>query len=114
MTAEALNLLCAYSWPGNIRELKNLVERLDIMSAREVIDAADLPAPYNPQSFSGKGVRNEKLFLMDNLKDALKAFEQEFVQRKLLENNNDIAQAAQTIGISVSKLSEKLKRWRQI
>jgi len=51
---------------------------------------------------------------MDNLKDALKAFEQEFVQRKLLENNNDIAQAAQTIGISVSKLSEKLKRWRQI
>ncbi len=75
---------------------------------------ADLPAPYNLQSFSGKGARNEKLFLMDNLKDALKAFEQEFVQRKLLENSNDIAQAAQAIGISAGKLSEKLKRWNQL
>jgi len=114
MTGEALDLLCTYSWPGNIRELKNLVERLDIMSAKEVIDVADLPAPYNPQSSSGKGARNEKLFMMDNLKDALKAFEQEFVQRKLLENNSDIAQAAQTIGISASKLAEKLKRWSHV
>jgi two-component system nitrogen regulation response regulator NtrX len=109
ITQEALDLLCKYSWPGNVRELKNLVERLAIMVGKEVIDEAEIPEPYNPNSRDGTASIEAQLFLRDSLKDAKKTFEREFIKRKLIQNNNNITKTAKSIGVEKSSLKKRLK-----
>jgi len=104
-----VDMLCNYSWPGNVRELKNLVERLAIMVEKDVIDEFDLPAPYNPDTADGMTTVESQLFLNHSLKDAKKAFEREFIKRKLLQYNNNITKTAKAIGVERSYLNKKLK-----
>ncbi len=110
MIQKAVDMLCNYSWPGNVRELKNLVERLAIMVEKDVIDEFDLPAPYNPDTADGMTPVESQLFLSHSLKDAKKAFEREFIKRKLLQHNNNITKTAEAIGVERSYLHKKLKR----
>jgi len=110
ITPQAVDLLCQYSWPGNVRELKNLLERLAIMVEKEVIDVADIPASYNPSCSEAADPIESQLFLIQRLKDAQKAFEKEFVERKLLRNNNDITATAKAIGVEKSDLHQMIER----
>lgn len=109
MSKKALNLLGRYSWPGNVRELKNLLERLAIMIEKDVIEASNIPSPYNPDAKEDKQPVEKQFFLTDSLKDAKKTFEEEFLKRKLLQNDNNITQTAKVIGVNRSYLSKKLK-----
>ncbi len=109
ITQKALDILHDYLWPGNVRELKNLIERLTIMVEKEVIDESDIPLPYNPNAKEGMPPIGTELFLIDSFKDAKKAFEREFIKRKLLQHNSDITKTAQTIGVERSYLHKKLK-----
>jgi two-component system nitrogen regulation response regulator NtrX len=109
MIQKAVDMLYNYSWPGNVRELKNLVERLAIMVEKDVIDEFDLPAPYNPDTADGMTTVESQLFLSHSLKDAKKAFEREFIKRKLLQYNNNITKTAEAIGVERSYLHKKLK-----
>jgi len=110
MKPEALDLLCNYSWPGNVRELKNLLERLTIMVAEDVIAGSDLPSPFNPEALPINEPVDDQLFVTDSLKEAKKVFEKEFIQRKLLQNENNITQTAKMIGVQRSYLHRKLKQ----
>ncbi len=109
LTRNALDLLSNYSWPGNVRELKNLVERLAIMVDKDSIDVYDLPSPYSPASRSSPASVETQLFLSDSLNDAKKGFEREFIKRKMIQHNNDIAKTARAIGVKQSYLYKKLK-----
>ena len=109
ITRKALDILCAYSWPGNVRELKNLVERMAIMAEDDIIDVSDIPAPYNSNLGEGLGLVESQLFIIDLLKDAKKAFEKEFMQKKLLQHDNNVAKTAKSIGVKQSYLYKKLK-----
>lgn len=109
ISQKAIEYLSNYSWPGNVRELKNLIERLAIMVETEIINESDLPAPYNPESVKGMSPVETELFLIDLLKEAKKAFEREFIKRKLLKNNNNITKTAESIGVERSYLHKKLK-----
>lgn len=106
---KTLDILCNYSWPGNVRELKNLVERLAIMVEKNVIDEFDIHAPYNPGTADEIAPIESQLFLIHSLKNAKKAFEREFIKRKLLQNNNNITTTAEAIGVQLSYLHKKLK-----
>ncbi len=106
---KTLDILCNYSWPGNVRELKNLVERLAIMVEKDVIDEFDIHAPYNPGTVDEMAPIESQLFLSHSLKNAKKAFEREFIKRKLLQNNNNITTTAEAIGVQLSYLHKKLK-----
>ena len=108
MTRDALKILAGYSWPGNVRELKNLVGRLAIMVEKDFIDDSDIPAPYNPGAGEGMKSVEAKLFSIDHLEEAKKAFEKEFIQRKLSENNNDMDKTAGAIGAERSYLQKKI------
>ena len=110
MSPEALDLLCNYSWPGNVRELKNLLERLTIMVAEDVIDGSDLPSPFNPEALPINEPVDDQLFGANSLKEAKKAFEKEFIQRKLLQNENNITQTDNMMGVQRSYLHRKLKQ----
>jgi two-component system nitrogen regulation response regulator NtrX len=110
MSPSAISMLSSYAWPGNVRELRNLVERLAIMVDKDVIDAADMPDSYRP------GANNEETFSavsqfmkIDNFKEARKAFEKEFIKRKLLQNENNITKTAKSIRVGRSYLHKKIK-----
>ncbi len=111
LTPAALDLLCAYSWPGNVRELKNLLERLSIMVDGKMIHESDIPSPINSGDKNEKSVLPESpLFSITRLKDAQKAFEDEFIRRKLKQNNQDIAATARAIGTGQGHIRNFLKQ----
>lgn len=103
---EGMKLLQNYSWPGNIRELKNLLDRLSIMVSGDMIAASDIPAPYNPKSPAADPVENA-FFDMDRLDQAMEAFEKEFIARKLAENDADVAKTAKRIGVNKSFIQKR-------
>jgi two-component system nitrogen regulation response regulator NtrX len=103
-------MLSSYTWPGNVRELRNLVERLAIMVDKDVIDAADMPDSYRPGAYNEKTVSAaSQLMKIDNFKAARKAFEKEFIKRKLLQNENNITKTAKSIKVGRSYLHKKIK-----
>jgi two-component system nitrogen regulation response regulator NtrX len=106
MTPEAIKHLQEYPWPGNVRELKNLVERMAIMTESAVIDAADIPHSYKRK---GPVVPDDGMLGADSLKEAKKQFEMAYIMRKLSENENNISQTADSIGIERSHLHKKIK-----
>jgi two-component system nitrogen regulation response regulator NtrX len=112
MPAATRQALSQYPWPGNVRELKNLVERLLIMVPKDVVDVEDLPSAFSSKAQSVCAGIEARLFAVDNLKTAKAAFEKEFIQRKLLENDNNIAKTADAIGIGCSNLYKRLKKYR--
>lgn len=106
---EAINFLCGYSWPGNVRELKNLVERIAIMVQHDMIEAADIPAPYNPEIRKGSTLIESQCLSISSLKEAKKAFEKEFIVGKLSRNENNVSKTAEAIGVDRNYLHKKIK-----
>ena len=109
MTSEAIRLLQNYHWPGNVRELKNLLERLIIMTSDKIIDVKDIPEPY-----AGTSVAKEEhsLFQSASLKEAKRKFERIYLKKKLEENQRNISQTAEAVGIERSHLHKKIKDMR--
>ncbi len=105
LSPSAIETLTSYNWPGNIRELKNVMERIMILSAREEVEAADIPLVTSTQN------RNSKTdyFRMNTLKEARAAFETDFITARLKENAGNISRTADELGIERSNLHRKLK-----
>ncbi len=103
MTPDALKSLQEYSWPGNIRELKNLIERLVIMTPSAVISARDF--------FLAGRHEGSDYFSYRNLKEAREAFEKDFIARKLEENGWNISKTAEILDIERSNLHRKIKAY---
>ena len=107
ITTEAMELLRAYRFPGNIRELENLVERLVVLAPGREITPAQLPREFHQQGKSGSEI--VQIFHTDlSLKQAMKEFEFQFIQRVLQEESDNRTAAARRLGISRKNLWEKL------
>jgi len=102
VTPEALKALQHYSWPGNIRELKNVLERLVIMTPSKTISKVDIIAADSPRS---------DYFSLTALKDARDAFEKDFIIRKLEENSWNVSKTAELLDIERSNLHRKIKAY---
>ncbi len=98
-----------HDWPGNIRELKNAVERMMIMTPSDIISESDIYAMniLNPQMVH----REYDYFSFKTLKDARDAFEKDFIIQKLKENNWNISKTSDAIGIERSNLHKKIKAY---
>jgi len=115
---EALKLLEQYDWPGNIRELKNIVERMVIMSPAEELGPADIP-PIVTQAghrsgSDGAGTAASGL-LADfgtTYKDAKDAFERAFLKAQLDKHNWNVSKTAEVIKLERSNLHKKIKQYR--
>ncbi len=106
ITSQAIELLKAYRWPGNVRELKNLVERLAIMTESDVIDEGNIPASYLSYK---PAVARADFLNEDSFKEAKRKFEKSYIAQKLSENNHNISQTADAIGLERSHLHKKIK-----
>ncbi len=108
---DVLDCLRAYPWPGNIRELKNLIERLTLMTAKEVIGIEDLPEHIRASPLKRKSPSLENLFEMEKLEDARRAFEKEFVRRRTLADVKEPDETAAPVDIQKEDLGNRwLKR----
>lgn len=109
LTPKALELLTAYDWPGNVRELKNLMERLAIMVGPDLIDVADIPRPYNPEVKSqDPGRETEFSRYEDDLEQARKRFEKEYLLQKLSVEGGDLVSTAKKLGTSVKYIKKAI------
>ncbi|MGC6444037.1 MAG: sigma-54-dependent transcriptional regulator [Rubripirellula sp.] len=103
-SAEAMKLLGNASWPGNVRQLRNVVERLVVTSREELIDVDDLPADLIP--ISGQSVTEVK-----RLADAVEETERLTIQSALHEANFHREQTAKLLGVSLRTLHYKMSRY---
>ena len=109
---EVVSLFQNYNWPGNIRELKNIVERLIIMVPSSVVTAKYLEAMgIFGAAQSGMSIMEHDYFSYKMLKDARDAFEKDFIIKKLDENNGNISKTAEAIAIERSNLHKKIKAY---
>ena len=111
----ALQALASYSWPGNIRELSNLVERLAIIKPEGIIEVDDLPAKYREASAQPPAEPNnvsEALQLsQENLKDYLQGLEQDLIQQAFTAANGVVAKAAKLLNMRRTTLVEKIRKY---
>ena len=105
-TPGALEALTAMTWPGNIRELKNFVWRLAILTPGQTIDLTDLPG--SATALEGPPSDLEALLLMPTFREARARFEKEFLRRKLVECEGNVGLAAEKIGLERSHRYRKL------
>lgn len=110
MDSAAVNLLMNYDWPGNVRELKNLIERLTIMVTDEVIQASDIPKPYGPPTPGKSESPENQLFVFEHLADARRAFEKEYVKRKLQQYGQNVVKTADGIGVAAPDIKRILNQ----
>lgn len=99
---EAVRILQKHAWPGNIRELKNILERLVIMTPSTTITKADIVMGDSSGS---------DYFALRTLRDARDSFEKDFITRKLRENAWNISRTAEMLDIERSNLHRKIKAY---
>jgi two-component system nitrogen regulation response regulator NtrX len=109
-TAEALGALQRGRWKGNVRELRNAIERVIIMTPGDVVNASDLPESVHsePPSPSAHEERRER---PNTLREFKESAERAFLIQKLRENDWNISRTAETIGTPRSNLYKKLEQY---
>lgn len=103
---EAMDMLLKYDYPGNVRELENIIERASVITREPVITVRDLP-------FSNKGLprapeAGERGSLM---KDSVETLECQLIEQALEETENNQTKAAEILGITERTLRYKMKKY---
>ena len=107
---EALNYLVGYDWPGNIRQLENVVESCLVLVGDKSIDVDDLPAEIRDEESQFKSAVDLLPFPL-NLADTLEKIEAAVIRRALVKNKLVQVKAAESLAISKSLLQYKLKKY---
>jgi two-component system NtrC family response regulator len=100
-----MQILCSYWWPGNIRELENLIERLVAISDKEWITDEDLPYELHVAQLDAQGPTAENL-----LERAVSTFERNFIIRALEKSAWNVTATSRALGIPLSTLKFKMER----
>lgn len=107
LTAGALNLLKAMDWPGNVRQLRNAVERFLILSEGDEIRTKDV----RMLSGGSPGAVVRELLASPSFADFKDRAEQTFIEHKLRENDWNITETARSVGMPRSNLYKKINKY---
>jgi two-component system nitrogen regulation response regulator NtrX len=109
LSDEAIQALEREDWPGNVRQLKNVVEHLAILAPAETIAAADVALVTRgatPVAATTDPYRGARTF--DEFKDVA---EKEFLERRLVENSWNVKKTAELLGMQRSNLYKKIEKY---
>lgn len=106
---KAVSILSNYSWPGNVREVKNFVERIYILTSSDTVEVEHL-------ALTGLGIdvddgENDEAMSSPTFKAARSIFERQYILNKLSENHGNISKTAEMIGLERSHLHRKIKAY---
>ncbi|HEY7219314.1 MAG TPA: sigma-54 dependent transcriptional regulator [Candidatus Binatia bacterium] len=101
----AMSRLMQYPWPGNIRELQNVLERAIVMTSRRIIDKIELPEQPAPQSAFDERV----MFADVSLRDWMREQEKQYLARQLKAFGGKIGPTARHSGVDVKTLYRKMR-----
>ncbi|MCS6837982.1 MAG: sigma-54 dependent transcriptional regulator, partial [Bdellovibrionaceae bacterium] len=104
LSEQALQRLVDYPWPGNLREFRNFVERLYLLTPTSIINIDDL-------YFAGLPDKNRGQSTPLDFREARAQFEKQFLINKLKEFDGNISKTAEAIGLERSYLHRKLKSY---
>ena len=104
------DILYKYDWPGNIRELRNLVERLTILSVNEKnLDINSLIEDALANKNSSENQKSYESVLSYPLKEAREKFEKDYLTSQIKKHKGNISKTAEFVGMERSALHRKLK-----
>jgi two-component system NtrC family response regulator len=104
---EAMDLLIKYSFPGNVRELENIVERAIVLARDDMITTSDLPGTVKGESLEKTCIETTS----GNFQDRVESFEKELIIQALQESNGVQTKAAELLGMTERHLRYKLKKY---
>jgi len=116
LSAHALSALAGYPFPGNVRELENILERAIALADGEVIEVDDLRLPTVAPELAAPGAGNDPRLLNPRESDSsalpryIEQLEREAIQKALEENRYNKTKAAVQLGITFRALRYKLKK----
>ena len=108
ISPRAVEMLMEYDWPGNIRELENVIERAAILCRNDLIEPQDLSLPNSPFTLPGTAGANEKIGTAIPLKE----IERLHIEGVLRSFRGNKAEAAKILGISLKTLYTKLQQYQ--
>jgi two-component system nitrogen regulation response regulator NtrX len=103
ITEEAIGTLMRYSWPGNVREVRNVIERLVIMNP----GVSRLDRKHLPPLVYREGTRKAPEYT--SLHQARSAYERDYILKKLDENHGNISRTAEALGLERSHMYRKMR-----
>jgi len=106
--AEVLDIFMSHTWPGNIRELRNVLERAAIMSEKDLISRSSLPGEFGKLASKSPSDLSGIKFPIGTTVDAM---ERELIVQTLQATGNNKTRAAELLGVSLKTLHNKLKEY---
>ncbi len=106
ITAKAIRSLIRYDWPGNIRELGNVVERLVVTTSAKTID--DCHLPHDILDYTDDGIQATK---GQSLKEFVAEYESRIIKESISKNRT-LSKASRELKVDVSTLSRKCKKYK--
>ena len=106
--AEVMDVFMSHTWPGNIRELRNVLERASIMCEKDLISRACLPGEFGKTAAKAPSDLTTIKFPIGTTVDAM---ERELILQTLNATGNNKTRAAELLGISLKTLHNKLKEY---
>jgi two-component system nitrogen regulation response regulator NtrX len=104
ITDDAIDILMRYSWPGNVREMRNVIERIVIMNpTTSRFDRKHLPPLVHRDG--SRRIGSE----FSSLHQARAAYERDYILKKLDENHGNVSRTAEVLGLERSHLYRKMK-----
>lgn len=113
ISSEAIDILMMYNWPGNIRQLENLIERLVVTTTSEVIDVAQLPTFFIKENTHLVGEYGQPVTVNSivPLKTAVESVEKQLLE-KTFSITNSCYKAAQILEVDASTISRKANKYQ--
>ena len=105
-SAEAMEKMMGYSWPGNIREFRNLIERAVILSKGQYVDRMDIPTQAEPSKTVLDAVSGDM-----EMKDVVAVAEREYLVGLLKRFNGNITDTARQAGVNARTIHRKMKEF---
>jgi DNA-binding NtrC family response regulator len=108
MSADAMQALVRYQWPGNIRELENTIERIVILTHGDEFRPSDLPAEV--RAGSNPAERQDSGFLLPEEGVSLEEVELDLVRQALDRSGSSVPKAAKLLGLTAKTLEVRMQR----